>query len=171
MGCNRGVSEPVGEELRTYTARVAAIREILSEHLTVDGLVQNNRVANPIRPVDCLSASWGADVAPAPILTVSIHPVEDFAAEVEELRYGADSARGAYEAHRAEPDEFALVQVQLSSVWVVVGHCEVYLAARDISPRSWSIPLSPSPAGSAVRPTSTTINHHHRRPNRRHPES
>lgn len=134
MGCNRGVSEPVGEELRTYSARVAAIREILSEHLTVDGLVQNNRVANPIRPVDCLSASWGADVAPAPILTVSIHPVEDFAAEVEELRYGADSARGAYEAHRAEPDEFALVQVQLSSVWVVVGHCEVYLAARDISP-------------------------------------
>ena len=134
MGCNRGVSEPVGEELRTYTSRVTAIREILAKHLTVDGLVQNNRLANPIRPIDCLSASWGADVASAPILTVSIHPVEDFAAEIEELRYGAAAEHGTYEAHRADPDEFALVQEHLSSIWVVAGHCEVYAAHRAVSP-------------------------------------
>lgn len=134
VGCNRRVSEPVGDELRTYTARVTAIRAILSRYLTVDGLVQNNRLANPILPLDCLSASWGADVAASPILTVSVHPIDDFAAEVEELRYGADPARGTFEVQRAAPDEFALVQVQLSSVWVVVGRCEVYLAHRDISP-------------------------------------
>ncbi|MCV7363012.1 hypothetical protein [Mycolicibacterium neworleansense] len=128
------MSEPVGDELRTYTARVTAIRAILSRHLTMDGLVQNNRVANPIRPLDCLSASWGADAASSPTLTVSIHPVDDFAAEVEELRYGADLTRGTYELNRSQPGEFALVQVQLSSVWVVVGHCEVYLAHRDIEP-------------------------------------
>ncbi|MFV8051125.1 hypothetical protein [Mycobacterium sp. 48b] len=128
------MSEPVGDELQTYTARVTAIRAILSRHLTVDGLVQSNRLANPILPLDCLSASWGADVVSAPTLTVAIHPVEDFADEVEELRHGADLTRDTYEAQRSEPDEFALVQVQLSSVWVVVGHCEVYLAHRDISP-------------------------------------
>lgn len=132
--CNRRVSERAGDELRTYTARVAAIREILSKYVTVDGLVQNNQLANPIRPLDCLSASWGAEVAAPPVLTVSIHPVDDFAAEVEELRYGAGLTRGTYEAQRAEPDEFALVQVQMSSVWVVAGHCEVYLAHRDIAP-------------------------------------
>lgn len=134
MGCNRGVSEPVGDEPRTYTARVAAIRTILSRYLMVDGLVQNNRLANPILPLECLSASWGVDVVSAPALTVAIHPVDDFTDEVEELRYGADLTPGTYEAERTAPDEFALVQVQLSSVWVVVGHCEVYLAHHDISP-------------------------------------
>ncbi len=134
MGCNRGVSEPVGDELRTYTARVAAIRTILSRYLMVDGLVQNNRLANPILPLECLSASWGVDVVSAPALTVAIHPVDDFTDEVEELRYGADLTPGTYEAERTAPDEFALVQVQLSSVWVVVGHCEVYVAHHDISP-------------------------------------
>lgn len=134
MGCNRGVSEPVGDELRTYTARVAAIRTILSRYLMVDGLVQNNRLANPILPLECLSASWGVDVVSAPALTVAIHPVDDFTDEIEELRYGADLTPGTYEAERTAPDEFALVQVQLSSVWVVVGHCEVYLAHHDISP-------------------------------------
>ena len=134
VGCNRRVSEPVGDELRTYTARVTAIRAILSRYLTVDGLVQNNRLANPILPLECLSASWGADVASAPALTVAIHPVDEFTAEVEELRYGADLTPGTYEVQRAEPDEFALVQVQLSSVWVVAGRCEVYLAHHDISP-------------------------------------
>lgn len=134
MGCNRGVSEPVGDELRTYTARVAAIRTILSRYLMVDGLVQNNRLANPILPLECLSASWGVDVVSAPALTVAIHPVDDFTDEVEELRYGADLTPGTYEAERTASDEFALVQVQLSSVWVVVGHCEVYLAHHDISP-------------------------------------
>lgn len=134
MGWNRRVSEPVDDELRTYTARVAAIRAVLSRHLPVDDLVQNNRSANPIHPADCLSASWGPDAAAAPTLTLAIYPVADVTAEIEELRYGADLTRGTYEVHRDEPDEFALVQVQLSSVWVVVGHCEVYLAHRDISP-------------------------------------
>ncbi|NKZ12042.1 hypothetical protein HGA11_13740 [Mycolicibacterium septicum DSM 44393] len=128
------MSEPVGDELRTYTARVAAIRTILSRYLMVDGLVQNNRLANPILPLECLSASWGVDVVSAPALTVAIHPVDDFTDEVEELRYGADLTPGTYEAERTAPDEFALVQVQLSSVWVVVGHCEVYVAHHDISP-------------------------------------
>ncbi|MDF3340466.1 hypothetical protein P3H80_23765 [Mycolicibacterium septicum] len=128
------MSEPVGDELRTYTARVAAIRTILSRYLMVDSLVQNNRLANPILPLECLSASWGVDVVSAPALTVAIHPVDDFTDEVEELRYGADLTPGTYEAERTAPDEFALVQVQLSSVWVVVGHCEVYLAHHDISP-------------------------------------
>ncbi|MUL82468.1 MULTISPECIES: hypothetical protein [unclassified Mycolicibacterium] len=138
------MSEPVGQQLLTYTARVAAIRAILAKHLTVDGLVQNNRLANPIHPSDCLSASWGADAVAASTLTLAIHPVADFTAEVEELRYGAGLTPGqadlraanatAYEVRRDEPDEFALVQVHLSSVWVVVGHCEVYLAHRDISP-------------------------------------
>lgn len=132
--CNRRVSEPVDDELRTYTARVTAIRAILSEHLTIDGLVQNNRVANPILPLDCLAASWGDDVASAPTLTVSIHPVDDFAAEVEELRYGADFAQGSYEVQRCAPDEFALVQPQLSSTWVLAGRCEVYLAHRHLAP-------------------------------------
>ncbi|MED5815883.1 hypothetical protein VST63_26295 [Mycolicibacterium sp. 050232] len=128
------MSEPAGDELPTYTARVAAILAILSEHVIVDGLVQNNRLANPIEPLACLSASWGTDVAAPPILAVSIHAVDDFAAEVEELRYGGDLTQGTYEAPRAEADEFALVQPQLSSVWVVVGQCEVYLAHRDHSP-------------------------------------
>lgn len=134
MRCNRRVSESAGDELPTYTARVAAILEILSNHVIVDGLVQNNRLANPIQPLACLSASWGADVAAAPILAVSIHPVDDFAAEVEELRYGAELTPGTHEVPRAEADEFALAQPQLSSVWVVAGRCEVYLAHRDRSP-------------------------------------
>jgi hypothetical protein len=134
VGCNRRVSEPAGRQLPTYTARVAAIRAILAKHLLVDGLVQNNRITNPIQPIDCLSASWGADAAAAPTLTVAIHPVADFAAEVEELRYGAGLTPLTHEVQRDAPDEFALVQMQLSSVWVVVGHCEVYLAHRDISP-------------------------------------
>lgn len=136
VGCNRRVSEPVGDELPTYTARVTAIRAILSRHLTVDGLVQNNRLANPILPLDCLSASWGENADSAPTLTVAIHPVDDFADEVEELRRGADLTGGSYEAQRPQSDEFALVQVQLSSVWVVVEHCEVYLAHRDIAPEN-----------------------------------
>ncbi|WP_280831725.1 hypothetical protein [Mycolicibacterium frederiksbergense] len=138
------MSEPVGQRLPTYTARVTAIRAILSKHLPVGGLVQSNRVANPIRPIDCLSASWGADATTAPTLTISVLPVADFAEETEQLRYGADATlerldlrtpnAGSYEVRREAPDEFALVQVQLSSVWVVVGHCEVYLAHRAISP-------------------------------------
>ncbi|WKG01234.1 hypothetical protein [Mycolicibacterium sp. HK-90] len=128
------MSEPVGDKLLTYTARVVAIRAILSRHLPFDNLVQNNRSANPIRPADCLSASWGPELDAAPTVTVAIFPVADVAAEIEELRYGADLARGTYEVSRAEPDEFALIQVQLSSVWVVAGPCEVYLAHRDISP-------------------------------------
>lgn len=134
VGFNRRVSEPVGDELLTYTARVAAIRAILSRHLPFDDLVQSNRSANPIRPADCLAASWGPDTAAAPTLTVAIYPVADVAAEIEELRYGADLTQGTYEMPRDEPDEFAMVQVQLSSVWVVIGPCEVYLAHRDISP-------------------------------------
>lgn len=132
--CNRRVSEPVGDELPTYTARVTAIRAILSKHLAMDGLVQTNRLANPILPLDCLSASWGDDVSSTPRLTVSIHPVDDFAAEVEELRYGGELTRGTYAAQRSAPDEFALVQPLLSSTWVVVGRCEVYLAHRDLAP-------------------------------------
>ncbi len=134
MGFHRGVSESVGDNLPTYTARVTAIRAILSKHVTVDGLVQNNRLANPILPLDCLAASWGADMAATPTLTVAIHPVDDFAGEVEELRYGAGLTRGTYEVERTEPDEFVLVQGQLSSVRVVVGHCEAYLSHRDGSP-------------------------------------
>ncbi|WP_166905150.1 hypothetical protein [Mycobacterium sp. DL440] len=128
------MSESVGDQLSTYTARVTAIHEILAKHLPVDGLIQNNRVANPILPLDCLSASWGAGLASPATLTVAIHPVPDFAAEVEQLRYGAAPEPGTYEAPRVDPDEFALVQAHLSSVWVVVRHCEVYLAHRDISP-------------------------------------
>lgn len=134
VGFNRTVSEPVGDELLTYTARAAAIRAILSRHLPFDNLVQNNRSANPIRPADCLTASWGPDAAAPPTVTVAIYPVADVAAEIEELRFGAALSQGTYEMQRDEPDEFALVQVQLSSVWVVVGPCEVYLAHRDISP-------------------------------------
>lgn len=134
MRCNRRVSEPACDELPTYTARVAAILAILSKHVIVDGLVQNNRQANPIQPLPCLSASWGADLAAPPVLAVSIHPVDDFAAEVEELRYGGDLTPGTYELPRTETDEFALAQPQLSSVWVVAGDCEVYLAHRDRSP-------------------------------------
>ncbi|MGV0814720.1 hypothetical protein ABQF34_22375 [Mycolicibacterium boenickei] len=128
------MSESVGQPLPTYTARVAAARAILSKHLPVDDLVQNNRSANPIHPTDCLSASWGPDAAAAPTLTLAVYPVADVTEAIEELRYGADLTRGTYEVQRDEPDEFALVQVQMSSVWVVVGHCEVYLAHRDISP-------------------------------------
>lgn len=134
VGFHGVVSEPVGDALPTYTARITAIHEILSKHVTMEGLVQNNRLANPIRPLDCLAASWGTDLDALPTLTVSIHPVDDFATEVEQLRYGADLTRGTYETQRADPDEFALVQEQLGSVWVVVGHCEVYLAHRDIAP-------------------------------------
>lgn len=134
MGFHRRVSESVGDQLSTYTARVTAILEILAKHLPVEGLVQNNRVANPILPLDCLSASWGADLASPATLTLSIHPVPDFAAEVEQLRYGAAPEQGTYEAPRVEPDEFALVQEHLSSVWVIAGHCEVYAAHRDFSP-------------------------------------
>jgi hypothetical protein len=128
------VSESVGDPLPTYTARVSAIGTILAKHLPVTDLVQNNRRANPILPLDCLSASWGPDPTSSATLTLSIHPVPDFAAEVEELRYGADPAQGAYEAHRADPGEFALVQPHLSSVWVVAGHCEVHLAHQGCSP-------------------------------------
>lgn len=134
MGFHRRVSESVGDDLPTYTARVAAVHTILAKHLPVTGLVQSNRLANPIPPLDCLSASWGADLSSPATLTLSIHHVPDFAAEVAELRYGADPAQGAYEAQRADPDEFVLVQPRLSSVWVVVGHCEVHLAHRDVSP-------------------------------------
>ncbi|OBB81814.1 hypothetical protein [Mycolicibacterium peregrinum] len=128
------MSESVGDPLPTYTARVSAIGTILAKHLPVTDLVQNNRRANPILPLDCLSASWGPDPTSSATLTLSIHPVPDFAAEVEELRYGADPAQGAYEAHRADPGEFALVQPHLSSVWVVAGHCEVHLAHQGCSP-------------------------------------
>jgi hypothetical protein len=128
------VSESVGDPLPTYTARVSAIGTILAKHLPVADLVQNNRRANPILPLDCLSASWGPDPTSSATLTLSIHPVPDFAAEVEELRYGADPAQGAYEAHRADPGEFALVQPHLSSVWVVAGHCEVHLSHQGCSP-------------------------------------
>ncbi len=134
MGFHRRVSESVGDALPTYTARVSAIRTILAKHLPVADLVQNNRRANPIPPLECLSASWGTDPTSPATLTLSIHPVPDFAAEVEELRYGADPAQGAYEAHRADPAEFALVQPHLSSVWVVVGHCEVHLAHQGCPP-------------------------------------
>lgn len=130
------MTEPAGDRLPTYTARVAAIRAVLAGHLAVDSLVQNNRSTNPIRPAECLSASWGPDPAAAPTLTLSILPIEDFAAAVEELRCGADPARGSYEAPRTAPDEFALVQVPLSSVWVVAGPCEVYLAGRDLAPET-----------------------------------
>ncbi|MGV0780129.1 hypothetical protein [Mycolicibacterium sp. XJ775] len=128
------MSESVGDPLPTYTARVSAIGTILAKHLPVTDLVQNNRRANPILPLDCLSASWGPDPTSSATLALSIHPVPDFAAEVEELRYGADPAQGAYEAHRADPGEFALVQPHLSSVWVVAGHCEVHLAHQGCSP-------------------------------------
>lgn len=134
MGFHRRVSESVGDDLPTYTARVAAVHTILAKHLPVTGLVQSNRLANPIPPLDCLSASWGADLSSPATLTLSIHRVPDFAAEVAELRYGADPAQGDYEAQRADPDEFVLVQPRLSSVWVVVGHCEVHLAHRGVSP-------------------------------------
>lgn len=134
MGFHRRVSESVGDPLPTYTARVSAIGTILAKHLPVADLVQNNRRANPILPLDCLSASWGPDPTSSATLTLSIHPVPDFAAEVEELRYGADPDQGAYEAHRADPGEFALVQPHLSSVWVVAGHCEVHLSHQGCSP-------------------------------------
>lgn len=134
MGFHRRVSESVGDPLPTYTARVTAIRTILAKHLPVADVIQINRRANPILPLDCLSASWGPDLTSPATLTLSIHPVPDFDAEVAELRYGADPAQGSYEAFRSEPDEFALVQEQLSSVWVVVGHCEVHLAHQGCSP-------------------------------------
>lgn len=134
MGFHRRVSESVGDPLPTYTARVTAIHEILAKHLPVTDLVQSNRLANPVPPLDCLSAAWGADLTSPATLVLSMHPVADFAAEVEELRYGAEPAPRAYEAPRAATDEFVLVQQHLSSVWVVVGHCEVHLAHRDVSP-------------------------------------
>lgn len=131
-------------ELSTYTARVAAIRAILVKHLPVSDLVQNNRIANPLDPIACLSASWGPDVTAAATLTLAITPVDDVAEEIEQLRYGADLTLGtvdlrvpnanAYEVPRDKPDEFALVQVESSSVWVVVGQCEVYLANGCLSP-------------------------------------
>ncbi len=136
VGCNRRVSEPVGHQPLTYTARVAAIRAILAEHMPTAGLVQNNRTANPIQPSDCLSASWGADAAGEATLTLAIYPVDDFAAEVEELRYGADRTAGSYEVQRAEPDEFALAHAHPAAVWVVVGHCEVYLSRPGTAPET-----------------------------------
>ena len=133
MGWNTRVC---AHALPTYTARVAAIREILIKHLSIDSLVQNNRITNPIDPIECLSASWGPAVTAAATLTIAITPVDDVAAEIEQLRYGAGLTgpevpeASGYEAARAAPDEFALVQAASSSVWVVAGHCEVYLAHR-----------------------------------------
>lgn len=132
--CNRSVSESADCPLPTYTARVAEIRAILAKHLPVEHLIQNNRTANPIRPLDCLAAAWGPDVAAAATLTVAIHPIDDATVAREELRQAADFTPGTYGVPRDEPDEFALVQTTLASVRVLVGDCEVYLAHRDISP-------------------------------------
>ncbi len=129
------VSEPVGDALPTYTARITAIHEILSKHVTMagpgpeqsprqphpaarlPGRVLGHRSRTRFRPSPCRSTRW----------TTSPQRSRSF-------RYGADLTRGAYEAQRTEPDEFALVQEQLGSLWVVVGHREVYLAHRDIAP-------------------------------------
>ncbi|BDY32542.1 hypothetical protein hbim_06510 [Mycolicibacterium mageritense] len=124
MGCNRGVRDAL-QQLPTYTARVSAIRSILAHHLPLADLVQNNRVANPIAPVECLAASWGATVTAVPELVVSVHHVEDFAEEVELLRYIAGIEDGSIEVARARADEFALVQEKLSTVQAVVGNCAV----------------------------------------------
>ncbi|OMC29320.1 hypothetical protein A5740_18015 [Mycobacterium sp. GA-1841] len=130
------MSESVDRQLPTYTARVAEIRTILATHLPLASLIQNNRTANPIRPLDCLSASWGPDSAAAATLTLAIHPIDDVTVAREELRQAADFTPGTYEVRRDEPDEFALVQTTLSSVRVLVDHCEVYLAHRDIAPET-----------------------------------
>ncbi|MBU9765490.1 hypothetical protein FR943_16745 [Mycobacterium sp. TNTM28] len=130
------MSESAGHELSTYTSRVAAIRTILAKHLPLEGLIQNNRLANPISPSDCLSASWATEVAAVPILTLAILPVTDVAAEISELRCSAELMLDTAEVPRAAPDEFAVVQRQLSSIWMIVGHCEVYLAHRGIAPET-----------------------------------
>lgn len=122
--CNRRVSDPLSPA-PTYTARVRAIRTILADQVPFDGLVQNNRAANPIEPFACLSASWGVSLTASPTLSIAIHRVEDFAREVETLRYAADE--DAFEVPCAGADEYALLQVRLSSIWVVAGTCEVHL--------------------------------------------
>ncbi|MDV3128190.1 hypothetical protein M1247_24970 [Mycobacterium sp. 21AC1] len=130
------MSDPLGPTtgppLPTYAARVRAIRTILGNHVPFGGLIQNNRAANPIPPYVCLSATWGVSVTATPTLSIAIHHVEDVAKEVDLLRYAAD--RDAYELRRDREDEFALVQPDLSSVWVVAGGCEVHLVHHGINP-------------------------------------
>ena len=133
MGFHRRVSESVGDPLSTYTARVTAIRAILGRHVPIEHLVQNNRVTNPIHPIDCLLASWGADATAVPAVTVSIQSVDDVETATDELTLCADPAEGSYLDARREPDELALVQTQLDSVWVLVGNCEVHLVHRDVA--------------------------------------
>lgn len=136
VGCNRGVTDPLsrpaGRPLPTYATRVSAIHTILANHLPFDGLIQNNRAANPIPPYVCLAASWGVSVTATPTLSIAIHHVEDVTKEVELLRYSAD--QDAYEVPRDRDDEFALVQPVLSSIWVVAGHCEVHLVHHVSNP-------------------------------------
>lgn len=122
VGCNRGVS--------TYTDRVAAIRAVLAKHLPLDGLVQNNRVTNPIEPLECLAVSWGTSPAAPPTLVVTVHQVDDFTEEVNLLRDVADGEAHSYEV--TGPDGYALVQGKLSTVQAVVTDCAVRIHQEGI---------------------------------------
>jgi hypothetical protein len=133
VGCNRRVSEPP-QQLPTYTARVSAIRSILARYLPVGNLVQNNRVANPIAPSECLAAAWGESVTAVPELVLSVHHVEDFSEEAELLRYIAGGEAGSVEVTRTRTDEYALVQEKLSTVRAVVGNCAVRIRHNEIDP-------------------------------------
>jgi hypothetical protein len=132
VGCNRRVSDRADRPLPTYTERVAAISTILAKHLPVDTLVRNNRVANPLAPYPSLTAAWGPSAAAPSTLTISLHPVDDFAEEVALLRSTAGDI--GYEVPGTRPDSYALVQKDPAAVWVVAAGCEVRMSHNGMDP-------------------------------------
>lgn len=126
------MSDPADRPLPTYTARVAAISTILAKHLPVDGLVQNNPVANPLAPYPSLTAAWGPGASAPSTLMISLHPVDDFAEEVALLRSTADDI--AYEVPCRNPDTYAVVQKDPAAVWVVTTGCEVRMSHNGMDP-------------------------------------
>ncbi|GAS90243.1 hypothetical protein [Mycolicibacterium brisbanense] len=126
------MSVPADHPLPTYTARVAAISTILSKHLPLDGLVRNNQLANPLAPYPSLTAAWGPDASAPATLTLSLHPVDDFAEEVELLRSTAGDV--GYEVPCREPGTYALVQKDPAAVWAVAVGCEVRLSHNGMDP-------------------------------------